>query len=30
VNEFELIATIIGVIWFGFIGTWGVTSSRRH
>jgi bacteriorhodopsin len=30
VNEFEIIATIVGVVWFGFIGVWGLTAGQQH
>lgn len=28
-NEFEIIGTVIGVVWFAFIAVWGVTSGRH-
>ena len=27
-NEFEIIGTVIGIVWFALIGLWGVTSGR--
>ena len=29
-NEFELIRTITGVVWFSFIALWGARSGRSH
>ncbi len=29
-SEFEVIATLIGVVWFSFIGLWGMRSGRGH
>jgi hypothetical protein len=28
VNEFEVIGTVIGVVWFAVIAIWGTTTGR--